>query len=593
MASCQTTRWVSTAPYVKLTVTQDADTDETSYVVAWKLEYISSSAADTDVAKSYTVTINGVNVKTGTYSINGKSGTYTIASGAQLINKTTSSQKITFKVSFAFNLTWSGVYGGTKTASGTFTVPAITSYSVSYNANGGTGAPSSQVKWHGTTLKLSTTKPTRTGHTFKGWSTTKKTAVDGSATYEYSPGSNYTANKTAVMFAVWNAQTYTVTYNANGGTGAPSSQTKLYGVNLTLSSAKPSRSRYVFKGWGTSSTATTPTYNPGSTYTSNAGITLYAIWELDYTKPRISGLSADRCESDGTTSDTGTYACVKFDYACDEPVSSIKIEWITASGDTESATVSTSGVSGSISQVIGEGSLDTEKTYTIRVIVTDLYGSTSKTLTLSGMKFAIDFLAGGKGVAFGKPAETQNYVDFGFDALFDNNLAIAGRDLSGNIKEAFQPQNQNGNTIVGWGNYDNGNGDTHVYGYDIRIGVGNTANPGLYKPYINRGDSFSVTVRTAGYVTNSGKDVSFFVPLTRPIVGDTVISASSGAGFILRQNGEYTHGSAADTHTTPSSYSVSGMYTQGVMITATFSTTTNVTNNDSIGIYWNGILTFT
>lgn len=73
---------------------------------------------------------------------------------------------------------------------------------------------------------------------------------------------------------------WTVSYNANGGSGAPGSQTKTYGQNLTLSSTKPTRTGYVFLGWSTSSTATEATYLAGATYTANAGATLYAVWRI-------------------------------------------------------------------------------------------------------------------------------------------------------------------------------------------------------------------------------------------------------------------------------------------------------------------------
>lgn len=74
--------------------------------------------------------------------------------------------------------------------------------------------------------------------------------------------------------------TYSVNYNANGGSGAPAGQTKTYGQTLTLSSVKPTRAGYDFLGWATSSTATTATYQPGGSYTTNAGITLYAVWQV-------------------------------------------------------------------------------------------------------------------------------------------------------------------------------------------------------------------------------------------------------------------------------------------------------------------------
>ena len=74
---------------------------------------------------------------------------------------------------------------------------------------------------------------------------------------------------------------YTISYNANGGSGAPSSQEKAYGKDLTLSSNVPTRSQFKFLGWSTDKNATVGTYNPGSVYTLNKSITLYAIWCID------------------------------------------------------------------------------------------------------------------------------------------------------------------------------------------------------------------------------------------------------------------------------------------------------------------------
>ena len=171
--------------------------------------------------------------------------------------------------------------GGTMSVSTSYTIPALTKYTISYNANGGSGAPSAQSKYYGKSLTLSSTKPTRTGYTFKGWATSSSGSV------AYAAGASYTANASATLYAVWQANTYTIKYNANGGTGAPSSQTKTHGATLTLSSTKPTRASviddgvtttYTFKGWATSSSATTVAYTAGSKYTANASITLYAVW---------------------------------------------------------------------------------------------------------------------------------------------------------------------------------------------------------------------------------------------------------------------------------------------------------------------------
>ena len=79
-------------------------------------------------------------------------------------------------------------------------------------------------------------------------------------------------------------QTYTINYDANGGSGAPSSQTYTYatGGTVTLSSTVPTRSGYVFEGWSTSSSDTTATYSAGGSF--DTGIQndtiLYAVWSV-------------------------------------------------------------------------------------------------------------------------------------------------------------------------------------------------------------------------------------------------------------------------------------------------------------------------
>ena len=165
---------------------------------------------------------------------------------------------------------------GTVITQKSFNVTVGPNYTVSYNANGGSGAPSSQTKYYGKTLTLSSTKPTRTGYIFKGW------ALHSSAsTASYSAGDPYYNNSGVTLYAVWELEQYKVSYDANGGSGAPSSQIKYYGQTLTLSSTKPTRTGYVFKGWATYSSASSATYSAGSSYYNNSGVTLYAVWELE------------------------------------------------------------------------------------------------------------------------------------------------------------------------------------------------------------------------------------------------------------------------------------------------------------------------
>lgn len=118
--------------------------------------------------------------------------------------------------------------------------------------------------------------PIRNGYEFLGWSTNQNATSPtyGIVSTFYAP-----VERTSTLYAVWAAQTYTISYNANGGSGAPSSQTKTHGVTLTLSSTKPTRVGYEFLGWATSPTATSATYSAGGSYTNNGTATLYAVWK--------------------------------------------------------------------------------------------------------------------------------------------------------------------------------------------------------------------------------------------------------------------------------------------------------------------------
>ena len=118
--------------------------------------------------------------------------------------------------------------------------------------------------------------PTRNGYEFLGWS---KSSNATSPTYGIVSTFYAPVNQTSTLYAVWAAQTYTISYNANGGSGAPSPQTKTHGVTLTLSSTKPTRVGYEFLGWATSPTATSATYSAGGSYTNNGTATLYAVWK--------------------------------------------------------------------------------------------------------------------------------------------------------------------------------------------------------------------------------------------------------------------------------------------------------------------------
>lgn len=96
--------------------------------------------------------------------------------------------------------------------------------------------------------------------------------------YAKNTDNEYTHVRMFFAFSSATAAVYTISYNANGGSGAPSSQTKDGGIDLTLSSTVPIRSGYAFAGWNTKADGSGTTYASGATFTGNANTTLYAQW---------------------------------------------------------------------------------------------------------------------------------------------------------------------------------------------------------------------------------------------------------------------------------------------------------------------------
>ncbi len=129
----------------------------------------------------------------------------------------------------------------------------------------------------GITYDTSIISVTNSGQTF-----TFKGLKSGTCTYKitvYSDSSKNVYICSKSISVTVSPITYTISYNANGGTGAPASQTKTHDIPLTLSSTIPKRTGYTFMGWAKSNTATGTSVYPGTILTSNSSYTFYAVWE--------------------------------------------------------------------------------------------------------------------------------------------------------------------------------------------------------------------------------------------------------------------------------------------------------------------------
>lgn len=257
----------------------------------------------------------------------------------------------------------------------------------------------------------------------------KKIGFSASINTEVSPPTISASGEYTLPAVTWE---HTVSYNANGGTGAPGSQKKIYGSNLTLSSARPTRDGYVFMGWATSS-AGEVSYMPGSTYGTDVDITLYAVWQIAYIKPTITGLTALRCDSSGTPKSDGTYIKVTGSWQVDRTLNSsnkatsVKIEYQkTASGSPVKAKETyPNTTSGNIAEVIGSGNISTSSIYFVLVTVTDYGGNQQETVIVPAQARAVDVARKGHSVAIGGVAsDEKDGFDVYSEARFKDKLLL-------------------------------------------------------------------------------------------------------------------------------------------------------------------------
>jgi hypothetical protein len=233
-------------------------------------------------------------------------------------------------------------------------------YTLTYDANGGSGGPSAVKDITSTTI--SSTVPTRDGYEFLGWSTSSY-----ATSASYVAGNSISLSYDIILYAVWR-KLYTITYNANGGSNAPSATSKKHGQTVTLNSASPTPPTntsitntvtfnanggtcdqnmvmvnhvvsYEFTHWNTEPDGSGISYQPSELYSYDMDVTLYAQYASTTTYKSITlptpsrenyyflGWSIDDYDASGITGeyipyeDTVLYAIWKIKgqvYICDK-----------------------------------------------------------------------------------------------------------------------------------------------------------------------------------------------------------------------------------------------------------------------------------
>jgi len=148
----------------------------------------------------------------------------------------------------------------------------VRGYSITFNANGGVGTMSPQLFQRGISQNLHTNAFTRSGYNFAGW----RTAPTGT-TVQYINGQSVTISGNRTLYAVW-VRGFTVTFNANGGTGTMDPQVFQPGVAQSLRANTFTRTGFTFVGWRTTPTGIDIHHTNGQNVTVSSNITLYAVW---------------------------------------------------------------------------------------------------------------------------------------------------------------------------------------------------------------------------------------------------------------------------------------------------------------------------
>ena len=193
---------------------------------------------------------------------------------------------------------------GSATFTGTVKIvngaPSTTSYTVSYNANGGTGSIASSTVTSGSTVTLPTSGMSKEGYTLAGWALN---SVNGT---NYEPGEKYKVTGNATFYAKWTSSTYYAAFNANGGVFSNGSDTKYLTMNTGTSYTLPrsyevSRYGYELVGWYPGQFSSNIT-KPGTSYD------MQTWWTAVWTEKPVCTATFNANGGTGTVASMSAYA---------------------------------------------------------------------------------------------------------------------------------------------------------------------------------------------------------------------------------------------------------------------------------------------
>ena len=174
-------------------------------------------------------------------------------------------------------------------------------YTISFNANGGTGSMSDITWTNENVYTLPANRFTAPAHkAFAGWS------VNGGATV--AAGTEITIEGATTITAVWEKVKYTISFNANGGSGTMAGTSSVVGEYTLPANSFTAPAGKQFKGWATSANGA---IIEGTTLAIAGNVTLYAIWENIPTppaaEPEVDYTDLDKAIADAEALTAGDY----------------------------------------------------------------------------------------------------------------------------------------------------------------------------------------------------------------------------------------------------------------------------------------------
>lgn len=263
--------------YGKLGIAVTLNNTQTQTKVTVKLYYRSKFSVSDKSNKFYYDWDQSPGTSIGSKSINHTSNTAWDSDNQTLIGTYTKTfERGTAAKTKYFSVKCSGIEygGGGGSHKVSITIPARNKYTITFHANGGSGAPAAQSYYYGNNITLSNVIPTRSGYKFLGWSTSSTATA---ASYKAGQAWSGTIANNTVLYAVWQRM-YSVTFHANGGKVNGVSSVTQYAALGTVISTLPTATLEgkKFLGWNNKNDGSGAMY----TYIKVPGdMTLYAMYE--------------------------------------------------------------------------------------------------------------------------------------------------------------------------------------------------------------------------------------------------------------------------------------------------------------------------